>query len=72
MNIVVFVGLFHKAITMSGTSLNHWAFVKNPVEQAQIYANKLRCPTNSTQEMVSCLKQTDTRDIAELFKDTAV
>lgn len=57
---------------MSGTSLNHWAFVKKPREQAQMYAAKLHCPTNNTVDMVTCLKRTGAGDIAELFKETDV
>ena len=65
-------GLFHKAITMSGTALNNWAFNPKPKEQAKLVGARLGCPTNCTKALVDCLMKLEAPAIAELFKDIVV
>ncbi|CAH1115869.1 unnamed protein product [Psylliodes chrysocephalus] len=56
-------GLFHKGLSQSGTVIQNWALVKHPLSKAQTVARNLHCPTNSTKEMVACLKKTDAKKV---------
>lgn len=59
-------GLFHRAISMSGTSISPWAFIEEPEVQAKEYAADLNCPTENTTIMVQCLKSLDAQAIARI------
>lgn len=63
-------GLFHRVIASSGFSLAHWSFVRKPREQAKIFAEKVDCPTDNSEEMIHCLKALPGRRIAEVFRGT--
>ena len=65
-------GLFHRAISMSGTVLNNWAFMKHPKEQSQYFGEHVGCPTKNSKEMVECLKKKDGRELAGFFKQARV
>ena len=59
-------GLFQKALSQSGTALKPWALTKYPGEQARRLGMKMNCPTNSTKEIVDCLKSVDGRDLVKV------
>ena len=65
-------GLFHRAISLSGSSLNAWAFAKNPKEQSIYLGKSMGCPTNNSIELVKCLKALDSDTIATSFKEARV
>ena len=50
-------GLFHRAISQSGTSLANFAASGRKAEFTEELAEKLNCPTDNTGEMVKCLRQ---------------
>ena len=49
-------GLFSRAVSMSGTALCWWASTKRHLEKATKLAKLVKCPQNSTLEMVECLR----------------
>nr|XP_024219764.1 esterase FE4 [Halyomorpha halys] len=51
-------GLFHRAISESGTTYNPWALVppELAISHAKRLAEMMSCPTNSTKEAVECLR----------------
>eukprot|EP00096_Caligus_rogercresseyi_P009551 TRINITY_DN3254_c0_g1_i1.p1 TRINITY_DN3254_c0_g1~~TRINITY_DN3254_c0_g1_i1.p1 ORF type:complete len:648 (+),score=149.39 TRINITY_DN3254_c0_g1_i1:255-2198(+) len=51
-------GLFHRAVSLSGTALSWWASLKRPYERAKKLAKLLDCPKklDTTKEMVECLR----------------
>ncbi|CAG7822767.1 unnamed protein product [Allacma fusca] len=56
-------GLFHRAISESGTALSPWSIRSNPAEQSARLARKLNCPTSSATDMVACLKKLSMQEI---------
>lgn len=52
-------GLFHRAISISGTALSPWAYTKNPKSIVQQLAASLLIDQSSSASMVSGLKQVD-------------
>lgn len=48
-------GLFHRAMLLSGSPLNFWAFDKNPMILAKKEAEVHKCPTESSEKMVECM-----------------
>lgn len=66
------LGLFHKAISQSGCVLNTWLYSRHPKEQAKSLAQRVNCPTNSTEAMVKCLKVVDPRDIVRTHIEMTV
>jgi len=47
---------FHQAIAESGSALASWAFDSEPEKHAMEIASYLGCPTTTTSEFVSCVK----------------
>ena len=58
-------GLFHRAITMSGSALCWWANIPHQERTAVSLASSLHCPTSSSAEMVACLRKVPGRDLME-------
>ena len=56
-------GLFSRAISESGVATKLYAIAPKPREAALLLAQRLNCPTNSSDEMVKCLKRADGADI---------
>ncbi|KAF5307862.1 hypothetical protein FQR65_LT06594 [Abscondita terminalis] len=58
-------GLFHAAISQSGTAHAPWGLAKpeENVKQAHKLAKSFNCPTTSSQRMLDCLKKIDTFDL---------
>ncbi|CAG7713563.1 unnamed protein product [Allacma fusca] len=52
-------GLFSKAISQSGVATKLWSFQPEPVESANLLAQRLNCPTNPISAMVACMKEVD-------------
>lgn len=49
-------GLFHRAISQSGTSLCSWTQQTRPREKAFQLGNFLGCPTDDSSSLITCLK----------------
>lgn len=56
-------GLFHRAVSMSGSPLCTILFEENPLAWAQKLATSLGCPTNISTELVECLRNFPATDI---------
>ncbi|XP_055527970.1 juvenile hormone esterase isoform X2 [Wyeomyia smithii] len=56
-------GLFHRAIAQSGTALNPWAISRTPKERGFLLGQQLGCHTNSTDELLSCLRKASPQKI---------
>ncbi|CAL8090407.1 unnamed protein product [Orchesella dallaii] len=65
-------GLFHKGISQSGSVLNTWLYSRYPKEQAKSLAERVNCPTATSDEMVKCLKHVDARDIVRTHIEMTV
>ncbi|KAF5288891.1 hypothetical protein FQA39_LY03770 [Lamprigera yunnana] len=63
-------GLFHAAISQSGTAHVSWGLAKpgENTRQAHKLAKSLGCPTSSSQKMIDCLKKADPNDIVSKDK----
>jgi len=59
-------GLFHKALSQSGTALKPWALSSDPSRQAYNFGKKFNCPSNSSQELVSCLRGIDAKKLVQV------
>jgi len=60
------VGLFHKGISMSGSSLSGWTFTEDPGTKTRTLASALGCPVAPNWEMVKCLRKRPARRIVRL------
>jgi carboxylesterase type B len=65
-------GLFHRAISQSGTAVSPFVISRSPVEQSKRLGKQLGCPTENSKEMVSCLKKVNAHTIAEVHHETSV
>jgi len=65
-------GLFHRAISQSGTIFNQWALREYPVKQAYRFGNRLNCSTTSVEDLTLCLMLIDPARIAESQKEAGV
>nr|AIW82257.1 juvenile hormone esterase [Diaphorina citri] len=63
-------GLFHRAISMSGTSLCPWTLAENLPEKTKIIANQLGCPVECNEKMVECLRSRPAALIADAVRLT--
>ena len=50
-------GLFHRAVSMSGTALCWWATIKRPLEKAQKLARLLECPYDNATRLLDCVRE---------------
>jgi carboxylesterase type B len=57
-------GLFHRVIAQSGTPLSPWAMDKTPWESAKRYAAMLDCPTDTSTNLVACLRSKNSTQLA--------
>ncbi|XP_069694786.1 carboxylic ester hydrolase-like [Periplaneta americana] len=64
-------GLFHRAISQSGTAFCPWAMATNIVasENAIKLGKILRCPTSYSIEFVNCLRRKDVSDVVNTDVD---
>lgn len=56
-------GLFHRAVSMSGSALCWWANIPNQEKTAKRLGTALDCPITSSEEMVDCLREKPAKDI---------
>ncbi|XP_057659861.1 venom carboxylesterase-6-like [Diorhabda carinulata] len=61
-------GLFAKGISQSGTVLNPWVLMEDPLKKSQTVASHVGCPTENNEEMVNCLKTKPARQIVHTMK----
>ncbi|KAJ9592676.1 hypothetical protein L9F63_015648, partial [Diploptera punctata] len=63
-------GLFHRGISESGCSLSLWAFSPNSTTlyQTETLAKLLDCSSESSEEIIACLKE---KDAASLFEKSS-
>ncbi|XP_050548741.1 esterase E4-like [Daktulosphaira vitifoliae] len=63
------MGLFNKAIGMSGSAHCHWAYSENIVEKTKQLAEFLGCPTYYSKDTIKCLRSRPAVAIAESVKN---
>lgn len=63
-------GLFHRAISQSGSALLPWAFAEEPKKRAIKLAQVLGFTTNSTKELVEFLRTVPIRKLVDATKKT--
>uniref|UniRef100_A0A6P7FTY1 Carboxylic ester hydrolase n=1 Tax=Diabrotica virgifera virgifera TaxID=50390 RepID=A0A6P7FTY1_DIAVI len=56
-------GLFHRGFSQSGTAFAPWSIVEYPLKKANQAAGHLNCSSDSTEEMVDCLRKVDSIDL---------
>ncbi|XP_046451699.1 venom carboxylesterase-6-like [Daphnia pulex] len=61
-------GLFHRAISQSGTSLNSWAIKKSVGQYTRKLANYLNCPQSNSNELLACLREKPARQVVQFQK----
>jgi carboxylesterase type B len=58
-------GLFHHAISQSGSAINPWALDEKPREKAFILGEVLGCRTNDSNKLVEFLRMVSVRRLVE-------
>lgn len=58
-------GLFHHAISQSGSAINPWALDENPRQKAFILGEVLGCRTNDSNKLVDFLRTVSVRRLVE-------
>ncbi|CAG2055676.1 unnamed protein product, partial [Timema podura] len=58
-------GLFHRAISQSGTALNVFAWPIDGLDLARRQARLMGCPERNTTELVACLRAADAGDLLD-------
>lgn len=66
--VFIFTGLFHRGLSQSGTAIQPWALIENPLRKARKVAQKLNCTIESTKSMVDCLRKVKVSDLIEAMK----
>jgi len=56
-------GLFHRAVSMSGSALSWWANIPNQDKTARQLGTAMNCPMTSSEEMLECLREKPAKDI---------
>lgn len=57
--------LFHRGISQSGTTLNPWVIMENPLEKTKTLAANLGCTAKKQTNMIDCLKKRSGRQITQ-------
>jgi carboxylesterase type B len=65
------VGLFHRAISQSGTALHWWGFTNIARERAFRLGQALGCNTNNSDELFEFLQEVPAKDIVEVISKTS-
>ncbi|KAK9746896.1 Carboxylesterase family [Popillia japonica] len=66
-------GLFHRGFSESGTALDPWVMQEQGLEKAKHLAMLVGCPTDTSKEIIKCLRSRSGNKIAEQMKEfTAV
>lgn len=62
-------GLFHRAMSLSGTALGSWGVTGHGLEKAQRLAKYVDCDTTDVKDMINCLKSIPgPRLVSEMLK----
>jgi carboxylesterase type B len=62
---LIISGLFHRAISQSGSCLNAWAFTNSSRRMAFRLGEKLGIKTENPQELLNHLRSVDTKDLTK-------
>ncbi|KAF5287394.1 hypothetical protein FQA39_LY15932 [Lamprigera yunnana] len=65
-------GLFHRAITQSGTPLNMWSFHRNPLEMTKRLAKGFNIHTNNTKKIVEELQVIPFGDLLRMLRNEEI
>ena len=65
-------GLFHGAIAASGGAANIWSINRDPLESAKKVADVLDCPTDTSENLIDCLRQRPAEQVAHVYTEFAV
>ncbi|GIY92853.1 esterase FE4 [Caerostris extrusa] len=65
-------GLFSRAIMQSGSALCDWALEGEPFGYAREVAQRVKCPTDSANSIIDCLRLKPVLDILNAQKDTKI
>ena len=69
LNIIIFSGLFHRAIMQSGSANCFWSIRDNPKEDVLKIARHLKCPkTETSTDLVQCLQNKPLLDIVSAIQ----
>ena len=70
----LFLGLFHRGISQSGTALCPWALTRPGLakKKAKKLGELLKCPTSDSQRLLKCLKEKNHIDIIGTDQDFKV
>ncbi len=66
--LILFLGLFHRAIAQSGATGCPWAIQHSVGEYTRLLADDLNCPTSNSRELLACLRNIDAKQIMESRK----
>lgn len=58
-------GLFQRGISQSGCALNPWVLMENARERTKKLADSVGCPTDTSEEILKCLKSKPARHIVQ-------
>jgi carboxylesterase type B len=62
------LGLFHRAISQTGTALHWWGFTNAGRDRAFRLGQALGCNTNNPDELLEFLQKAQTKDIVEAIQ----
>ncbi|GJQ88158.1 Est-6 [Trypoxylus dichotomus] len=62
-------GLFHRGFSESGTALDPWVIQDNGLEKTKRLATLVGCPTDSSKEIIDCLRSRSGNKILEHVKE---
>ena len=67
---IFFTGLFHQYITQSGSALCPWVYRKKTEFKSDVnqLAKNLECPSENSEELIKCLRATDTHYLLHATK----
>ncbi|XP_032891786.1 uncharacterized protein LOC116982609 isoform X2 [Amblyraja radiata] len=65
-------GLFHRAISESGTALLQGLITRDPMSSAQLVANKTGCGMDTSQELINCLRSRSEEELVNLTKSNLI
>lgn len=67
----LFLGLFHRAILMSGSAMSDWAISNHPQQALMQVLQQLDCPLrDDNEEMLTCLRAKPYQDIMKVHVTT--
>lgn len=64
--------MFHGAILLAGSLGNTWAINRQPLKLAKKIATSLKCPVDTSQNMVECMRKVPAEDTALIYSQLLV